>query len=129
MMYRKVYKLYTVVYTVYSLGSSYVEMKQEKGAGYWKITANLRIFYFLDWVSLHRYVGLSVCCCVVMTYIIVRETGTGTLVEGLSWPEFQTLSRTTDIETEQRDEANLRFVFDTDVTSLINILETLGKAK
>ena len=64
-----------------------------------------------------------------MTYIIVRETGTGTLVEGLSRPEFQTLSRTTDIETEQRDEANLRFVFDTDVTSLINILETLGKAK
>ena len=51
------------------------------------------------------------------------------MVEGLAWREFQTLSRTTDIETEQRDEANLRFVFDTDVTSLINILETLGKAK
>ena len=59
----------------------------------------------------------------------MRETGTGTLVEGLSWREFQRLSRTADIEAEQRDEANLRFVFDTDVTSLINILETLGKTK
>ena len=64
-----------------------------------------------------------------MTYIIVRETGTGTLVEGLAFREFRRLSRTTDIETEPRDEANLRFVFDTDVTSLINILETLGKTK
>ena len=60
---------------------------------------------------------------------IVRETGTGALVEGLSWREFQRLCRTNDIETEQRDEANLSFVFDTDVASLINILETLGKTK
>ena len=64
-----------------------------------------------------------------MTYIIVRETDTGTLVEGLAWGEFQALSRTCHVETEARDEAGRRFVFDTDVTSLINILETLGKTK
>ena len=33
------------------------------------------------------------------------------------------------VETEIRDEANLRFVFDTDVNSLINILETRGITK
>ena len=65
----------------------------------------------------------------VMTYILVRETDTGTLVEGLPSREFLTLSRSCNVETEKRDEANLRFVFDTDVTSLINILETLGKTK
>ena len=64
-----------------------------------------------------------------MTYILVRETDTGILVEGLPWGEYQTLARTANVETEARDEANSRFVFDTDVTSLINILETLGKTK
>ena len=33
------------------------------------------------------------------------------------------------VETEIRDEANLRFVFDTDVNNLINILETRGITK
>ena len=62
-----------------------------------------------------------------MTYIIVRETDTGTLVEGLSRGEVQSISRSWRVEG--REEASRRFVFDTDVTSLINILASLGKTK
>ena len=62
-----------------------------------------------------------------MTYIIVRETDTGTTVEGLSRGEVLTLSRVWRVEG--REEACRRFVFDRDVTSLINILASLGKTK
>ena len=62
-----------------------------------------------------------------MTYIIVRETDTGTTVEGLSRGEVLTLSRVWRVEG--REEASRRFVFDRDVTSLINILASLGKTK
>ena len=62
-----------------------------------------------------------------MTYIIVRETDTGTTVEGLSRGEVLTLSRVWRVEG--REEASRRFVFDRDVTSLINILPSLGKTK
>ena len=62
-----------------------------------------------------------------MTYIIVRETDTGTTVEGLTRGEVQSLSRVW--RGEGREEASRRFVFDRDVTSLINILASLGKTK
>ena len=61
-----------------------------------------------------------------MPYIIVRETETGTLVEGLNYSEYLGLVRCHAFETEVRDEASSRFVFDTDVNNIINILETLG---
>ena len=80
-----------------------------------------------------------------MPYIIVRETDTGVLVEGLGcteWSEIAALSQVimviletylynfnSQIDTEIRDDANLRFVVDTDVNSLINILEKRGKTK
>ena len=82
-----------------------------------------------------------------MPYIIVRETDTGVLVEGLCYAEcsetaalsqvnmmtsfenFFIISIHSKIDIEIRDEANLRFVFDTDVNSLINVLETRGKTK
>ena len=62
-----------------------------------------------------------------MTYIIVRETDTGTTVEGLSRGEVLTLSRVWRVEG--REEGSRIFVFDRDVTSLINILASLGKTK
>ena len=61
-----------------------------------------------------------------MPYILVRETDSGTLVEGLRYSEYRLLFSCHKIEIEMRDEANSRFVFDTDVNSIINILETLG---
>ena len=61
-----------------------------------------------------------------MPYIIVRETDSGTLVEGLTYSEYLGLVSCHSIQTEIRDEANSRFVFDTDVNNIINILETLG---
>ena len=82
-----------------------------------------------------------------MPYIIVRETDTGVLVEGLCYGEcsetaalsqvnmmtsfehFFIILIHSKIDMEIRDEANLRFVFDTDVNSLINVLETRGKTK
>ena len=82
-----------------------------------------------------------------MPYIIVRETDTGVLVEGLCYAEcsetaalsqvnmmtsfehFFIILIHSKIDMEIRDEANLRFVFDTDVNSLINVLETRGKTK
>ena len=47
-----------------------------------------------------------------MPYILVRETDTGTLVEGLKYSEYLELLRCHPIETEIRDEANSRFVFE-----------------
>ena len=81
-----------------------------------------------------------------MPYIIVRETDTGVLVEGLGyteWSEIAALSQVIlvifatylyhfnsfQVDTDIRDDANLRFVVDTDVNSLINILEKRGKTK
>ena len=83
-----------------------------------------------------------------MPYIIVRETDTGVLVEGLGyteWSEIAALSQVilvifatylyhfdsfqVDTDISIRDDANSRFVVDTDVNSLINILEKSGKTK
>ena len=61
-----------------------------------------------------------------MPYVLVRDSDSGTLVEGLPWEEIRNLSLRIGVDVEIRDEKNRRLEVDTDTLSVINALDIMG---
>ena len=62
----------------------------------------------------------------IMPYLIVRDTDSGSLVDGLPCKEIRIIAFKTGSEADVRDEKNRRVEFSTDPGSLLNALETIG---
>ena len=61
-----------------------------------------------------------------MPYLIVRDTDSGSLVDGLTFKEARLVALKASAEVDIRDEMNRRVEFGTDPTTLLNTLEGLG---
>ena len=61
-----------------------------------------------------------------MPYLLVRDTDSGSLVDGLPYKEVRVVALKTGSEVEVRDEKNRRVEFSTDPGSLLNALESMG---
>ena len=61
-----------------------------------------------------------------MPYLLVRDSGSGSLIDGLPYNEISVVAMKTDSEVDIRDEKNRRVVFGTDTLNLINALEIIG---
>ena len=61
-----------------------------------------------------------------MPYLLVRDTDSGSLVDGLPYKEVRVVAVKTGAEAEMRDEKNRTVEFSTDPGSLLNALETMG---
>ena len=61
-----------------------------------------------------------------MPYLLVRDTDSGSVVDGLPVQEIRAISLKTSSKTDIIDEKNRRVEFDTDCQNIINALETIG---
>ena len=61
-----------------------------------------------------------------MPYLIVRDTDSGSLVEGLPYKEIRIIAFKSASDVDIRDEKNRRVEFNTDPGALLNALETIG---
>ena len=63
-----------------------------------------------------------------MPYLLVRDSDSGSLVDGLPYNEISIVAMKTDSVADIRDEKNRRVEFGTDTLDIINALEIMGYA-
>ena len=61
-----------------------------------------------------------------MPYLLVRDSDSGSLVDGLPHHEIRDVAMKTSSEADIRDEKNRRVEFGTDTLNIINALEMMG---
>ena len=61
-----------------------------------------------------------------MPYLLVRDSDSGSLIDGLPSNEIAVVAMKTDSSVDVRDEKNRRVCFGTDTLNIINTLELIG---
>ena len=61
-----------------------------------------------------------------MPYLLVRDSDSGSLIDGLPYSEITLVAMKTESAADVRDEKNRRVCFGTDTLNIINALELLG---